>query len=1384
MGESMNVCSIYSNGAEVKHSHEIVGCVEYVRNNAIVGWVLSMSGATIDLHVQVNGEEFLCEVERFERPDIAEKYGNGARMCGFSLIPLDADCEVVEAMHEGAGCVEVVGNGVSLQWAFEEALFQDVDDGSKEVCTRSLLRSYLDSVNEFSIAGWGVRNDGSPCDISVVVNGTKIDCPVVRMDRNDVSRSLGLQTKDAGFKVILPGYMWELKDADGVCRVEVYADGQPVTNQTILLKADEVVKWVAGVLESGDVNDEVLSLLAVEHVKYCGVYHELGDGVRDGLLEVATRNQLADFLMEERGNNYFKDAPDERIETIVLRSAMRELNDLLANHNGEIYPLIKNVYKKHGLRGVAKEWYLNLAVQMTCASGEFERLWELTDFKYLYEFESSKKPHQLALLLPVLVCSGDVSRAAMAMRMIAKHLNKSWLPCECLSYSLRYVRSLEVERSIDIREAEEFRSAFVCVLDGFKGEWFSRLHDNELVSSMAFIVSESELYTDYHKREMVVAAIRHYGLSPVFWQDELLPLPSHVNSEFERAEKAWMTVKNIFKCKTLSISVDVMTAFDALDYFSGRGNVEAMTFMRELVLKLLADSDSVQADILSRITKKMTSPGAQDVLRIAAYPISDSYKESVNADLNAMDVHGSLRDMAGYRKSAVYDMQRNASHYLRYMYESMVCEKNDGSSLIVDECLKELQRKCGLLGTWQGMFLGADLLISGYLIASLHGVKPTSVLMNAGEMIRRGLLESKREMCIPAPICSVVGRMVSIENDHNLKCFANEVRTLITEKYGAKYDELLTKVFDYGCGENALGWPEDTMVVIDVFGGDGDSKIKSVRDTWIKELSSRHIPYVFVVGGESESLDGDILTLGVGEGCESRAQKTLKTIGWVVANTNAQYVVKIDVECYLDVERFFSALSYRKYHYYGRIVNAGHGGLNRTWHCDLSTSEYAAKSIDKSPANSAFASGSVAYSLSRFAMQNLLEVANNNRGKQLIAVSFSEDKLVGDLLAIKNIHPCDEDFDAYIGDSCGSGIVVGGERYSAFYPGISSPAVVSRCTREVSLKDVDEYKCSNELWPKKIWPTFLKPSIKQNHNQLELLTDKDVLKQLLQHELVVVSVVRNEMVLLPQFLNHYRDMGVKCFIFVDNCSDDGTREFLVSQTDAIVYASDTEYKHSHYGVSWQQAVLGNHCVGKWVLLADADEFLVYENSESVPLTGFVEDIESAGDDGVLIYMIDMYPYGDLDDASFEKGNVFDVAKYFDKDALIELRFGGGMYSNSRNFVNGLRHRLAPSRINAYVSQKYALFKYQPWIRLSEGVHYTANMTVSKTHAFFAHFKYHAGFKEKVELEVRRKQHFNGAEEYHKYASMIAELSGGFGVVGVSEKYVDSNSFVRIAKRIN
>jgi glycosyltransferase involved in cell wall biosynthesis len=353
---------------------------------------------------------------------------------------------------------------------------------------------------------------------------------------------------------------------------------------------------------------------------------------------------------------------------------------------------------------------------------------------------------------------------------------------------------------------------------------------------------------------------------------------------------------------------------------------------------------------------------------------------------------------------------------------------------------------------------------------------------------------------------------------------------------------------------------------------------------------------------------------------------------------------------------------------------------------------------------------------------------------------------------------------------------------NTFMPSRLSATKIAHLDRWQDFATTRQGAAASGVWPKKIWPTCAQPRIWPNSNQLELLGEPARAKALLREDLVVIAVVRNEMVLLPHFLAHYRRLGVNCFVFVDNCSDDGTREYLASQPDAVVYSVDTEYKRSHYGVSWQLAVMGNLCLGKWVLLADADEFLVYEDCETVPLAELTGSIDREGRDGALLYMIDMYPYADLGEADFEKGEPFTLAPHFDKDPLIELRFGGGSYSNSRNFVNRLRHRIAPSRINAYVSQKYALFRYRPWVRLSEGVHYSANIAVSAKPFFFAHFKYHAGFKRKVLTEVSRNQHFNGAEEYRRYIAMLAEGMGGFGAEAFTTRYRGSRSFVELVER--
>lgn len=285
-----------------------------------------------------------------------------------------------------------------------------------------------------------------------------------------------------------------------------------------------------------------------------------------------------------------------------------------------------------------------------------------------------------------------------------------------------------------------------------------------------------------------------------------------------------------------------------------------------------------------------------------------------------------------------------------------------------------------------------------------------------------------------------------------------------------------------------------------------------------------------------------------------------------------------------------------------------------------------------------------------------------------------------------------------------------------------------------------------------LWPTCWNPDQVPYPNRLQLVSK---LKQMAADEPVVISVVRNERLLLPHFLRHYRNLGVANFIFVDNGSDDGTLTYLLQQQDAVVYTSATDYKHSHYGVAWQQAILGAHCLGRWALLADADEFFIYPGWEQQPLSAFINQLQTEGADAVLTLMIDRYPRGRLSDADFSTTPPFEAAPCTEPEPLIRWHLGSGHFSNAETFLSALRHRLAPAAApNAFTSQKIALVRYQPWMRFSQGLHYAANVQVSNRTTEFAHFKYHAGFAEKVKIEVARGQHYNNAEEYRQFVNTV------------------------------
>lgn len=281
---------------------------------------------------------------------------------------------------------------------------------------------------------------------------------------------------------------------------------------------------------------------------------------------------------------------------------------------------------------------------------------------------------------------------------------------------------------------------------------------------------------------------------------------------------------------------------------------------------------------------------------------------------------------------------------------------------------------------------------------------------------------------------------------------------------------------------------------------------------------------------------------------------------------------------------------------------------------------------------------------------------------------------------------------------------------------------------------------------------------------------------------LLVCVVRNEHLVLPHFLAHYRALGVPHFAFIDNGSTDGTREFLAAQPDVTLFHAPGDYRDAAFGVAWQQAVLAQHGTGRWVLLVDADEFLVYPGCESTPLPAFIAERESDGADAIFTDLVDMYPPGPLDEADLGSEAPFRMAPCFDRAPLRRWHLGGGRFTSAPSFVSALRHRLAPeAEPNAFLSQKCALLRYAPWVRLGHGIHDVANVTPHPERVWLAHFKYHAAFAGKVREEIRRGQHFGAAREYRHYADIL-EGHRGFWTDGVSVRFEGSPSFSQHAHR--
>lgn len=121
-----------------------------------------------------------------------------------------------------------------------------------------------------------------------------------------------------------------------------------------------------------------------------------------------------------------------------------------------------------------------------------------------------------------------------------------------------------------------------------------------------------------------------------------------------------------------------------------------------------------------------------------------------------------------------------------------------------------------------------------------------------------------------------------------------------------------------------------------------------------------------------------------------------------------------------------------------------------------------------------------------------------------------------------------------------------------------------------------------------------------------------------------VALIHNELAILPEFLHHYRSLGITSFAMVDDRSTDDTRQFLLSQDDVTVFTPTEDSTYRLHKRMWRKEILDAFASERWALIADIDEHFIYPGIETKPLAKLVDELDEEDSRALITIMIDMY----------------------------------------------------------------------------------------------------------------------------------------------------------------
>jgi len=272
-------------------------------------------------------------------------------------------------------------------------------------------------------------------------------------------------------------------------------------------------------------------------------------------------------------------------------------------------------------------------------------------------------------------------------------------------------------------------------------------------------------------------------------------------------------------------------------------------------------------------------------------------------------------------------------------------------------------------------------------------------------------------------------------------------------------------------------------------------------------------------------------------------------------------------------------------------------------------------------------------------------------------------------------------------------------------------------------------------------------------------------------EIIGFIQCRNELLRLPWLLGYYRKLGVETFVITDNASTDGTTEFLVAQPDVRLYVTDESYRSGT--LMWQHHMLQRHGMGKWCLVIDCDEILVYPGVAEHGLKDLCLYLEQEKAGAFVAPIVDCYSDKPIAHTDYHAGDSFiEKCPYFDG---IRYTFPPAQACPWFRAFGGVRQRVFFPHTTGPLLVKVPLVKWTDEKRYLCSTHLLTDTPLTSFSGALLHFKFFHPFQKTVEFAVREANHWDHSAEYRAYEKVLGENPSLCLYADISRRYESPES---------